>query len=131
MTQDLIGFQLLIGKSSPLYKYIKDHSRLGVSNQSNLINLLLFYFLFFFQTLALPTPICYSSSISISFEDALGGLLTLEQPKDSYAPTAPPEGRSLDPHPSPQTGLTSLPHRSDRFAHWSHEMCHCVLHVHC
>ena len=65
-------------KSIPPYKYkgsrpIKNHPI-----DQNTIQLLLFIFFIFFQTLAFPTLICCSSFVSAMFEDVLGGMPILE-----------------------------------------------------
>ena len=68
------------GKSSPPYKYkgsrpIKERTQ---SNQSNTFIFIVFTFLPRYPTF--PTTTCYSSLVSMAFEDALTGLPSLGQP---------------------------------------------------
>ena len=117
----VIGF--LVGQVHPPYKY-KGPRPIRVSNRSN-TNLFIFFTFYF------PISICYSSLVSMAFEDALAGLPSLGQPKVRL-PWQGPSRASVHwifvglPD---KTGLTGLLNQSDRISRRRCKERRCVLHI--
>ena len=114
------------GKSSPPYKY-KGSWPIEGTTQSNLSNTSTFYrllSLYLYPTF--PTSTCYSSLVSMAFEDALAGLPSLGKTLRALAPTGSlPGERSSDfAVLHRRTGLTGYHDRSDRS---EHRHCNCTV----
>ena len=89
-------------KSSPPYKY-KGSRPIEGTTQSNLSKT---YLLFLYLYPTFPTSTCYSSLVSMAFEDALAGLPSLGQPYTRSLVGSSPFCTA--------TGLTGPSDRSDR-----------------